>query len=211
MKPTRTLYRSFAAAVLALGSWHASASDIFGLEQLSLLQPTVIYGVDNRTYLYEVQNATFKYLAQSTAALFQSNQVLVNGTQAKLETTLHGEAMGLCETEPYYKQPSGAFCSGSLVGSDLFMTAGHCVSSQAECEDISFVFGFAMESANAYLANAHPDCLHDCLFLVCDACGRATHVDDDQLSARIRETARATGFRPDKPVIEVRGKCGDCA
>jgi len=31
------------------------------------------------------------------------------------------------------------------------------------------------------------------------------------LSARIRETARATGFRPDKPVIEVRGRCGDCA
>lgn len=68
-----------------------------------------------------------------------------------------------------------------------------------------------VESANAYLANAHPDCLHDCIFLVCDACGRATHVDDDQLSARIRETARATGFRPDKPVIEVRGKCGVCA
>ena len=68
-----------------------------------------------------------------------------------------------------------------------------------------------VESANAYLANAHPDCLHDCIFLVCDACGRATHVDDDQLSARIRETARATGFRPEKPVIEVRGRCGDCA
>lgn len=68
-----------------------------------------------------------------------------------------------------------------------------------------------VESANAYLANAHPDCLHDCIFLVCDACGRATHVDDDQLSAHIRETARATGFRPEKPVIEVRGQCSACA
>jgi Fur family zinc uptake transcriptional regulator len=67
-----------------------------------------------------------------------------------------------------------------------------------------------VESANAYLANAHPGCLHDCIFLVCDACGRATHVDDDQLSARIRETALATGFRPDKPVIEVRGLCAAC-
>lgn len=68
-----------------------------------------------------------------------------------------------------------------------------------------------VESANAYLANAHPDCLHDCIFLVCDGCGRATHVDDDKLSAQIRETARATGFRPEKPVIEVRGRCVDCA
>ncbi|PZN92802.1 MAG: transcriptional repressor [Alphaproteobacteria bacterium] len=68
-----------------------------------------------------------------------------------------------------------------------------------------------VESANAYLANAHPGCQHDCIFLVCDACGRATHVDDDQLSARIRDTARAAGFRPEKPVVEVRGKCADCA
>ena len=28
-----------------------------------------------------------------------------------------------------------------------------------------------VESANAYLANAHPDCVHDCIFLVCDGCG----------------------------------------
>jgi Fur family zinc uptake transcriptional regulator len=67
-----------------------------------------------------------------------------------------------------------------------------------------------VESANAYLANAHPDCLHDCIFLVCDACGRATHVDDDRLSALVRETATATGFRPERPMIEVRGRCRDC-
>lgn len=68
-----------------------------------------------------------------------------------------------------------------------------------------------VESANAYLANAHPDCLHDCIFLVCDACGRATHVDDDQAAARVRETAARTGFIPEKPVIEVRGRCAPCA
>jgi Fur family zinc uptake transcriptional regulator len=68
-----------------------------------------------------------------------------------------------------------------------------------------------VESANAYLANAHPGCQHDCIFLVCDVCGGATHVDDDQLSALIRETARASGFRPEKPVIEVRGRCAGCA
>jgi Fur family zinc uptake transcriptional regulator len=25
-----------------------------------------------------------------------------------------------------------------------------------------------VESANAYVANDHPDCLHDCIFLICD-------------------------------------------
>src|SRR3982750_1448167 len=35
-----------------------------------------------------------------------------------------------------------------------------------------------VESANAYVANAHPDCLHDCIFLICDQCGQAVHIDD---------------------------------
>jgi Fur family zinc uptake transcriptional regulator len=67
-----------------------------------------------------------------------------------------------------------------------------------------------VESANAYVANAHPDCIHDCIFLVCDVCGDARHVDDDPVSRAIRKVASATGFRPDRPVIEVRGTCAKC-
>lgn len=67
-----------------------------------------------------------------------------------------------------------------------------------------------VESANAYVANAHPDCLHDCIFLVCDHCGQTTHIDDDSLSRGVRAAAIAAGFAPDRPVIEVRGTCADC-
>jgi Fur family transcriptional regulator, zinc uptake regulator len=67
-----------------------------------------------------------------------------------------------------------------------------------------------VESANAYLANAHPDCLHDCIFLVCDSCGSATHIDDDHLSDGVRNAAKKAGFKPVRPVIEVRGTCEDC-
>lgn len=67
-----------------------------------------------------------------------------------------------------------------------------------------------VESANAYVANAHPDCVHDCIFLVCDVCGDARHVDDDPVSRAIRKIASATGFRPERPVIEVRGTCAKC-
>src|SRR3546814_2507403 len=42
-----------------------------------------------------------------------------------------------------------------------------------------------VESANAYIANDHPDCLHDCIFLICDACGQMTHIDDDTLASEI--------------------------
>jgi Fur family zinc uptake transcriptional regulator len=67
-----------------------------------------------------------------------------------------------------------------------------------------------VESANAYVANDHPDCLHDCIFLICDTCGQATHIDDDSLTSGVRAAARKAGFAPDRPVIEVRGRCGDC-
>ena len=67
-----------------------------------------------------------------------------------------------------------------------------------------------VESANAYIANVHPSCFHDCILLVCDGCGRATHVDDDAVAERVRAAAEATGFRPERPVIEVRGRCAGC-
>jgi Fur family zinc uptake transcriptional regulator len=67
-----------------------------------------------------------------------------------------------------------------------------------------------VESANAYIANQHPGCLHDCIFLICDTCGQAVHIDDDKLTSGVREAAKTAGFSAPRPVIEVRGTCGDC-
>lgn len=67
-----------------------------------------------------------------------------------------------------------------------------------------------VESANAFVANSHPGCLHDCIFLICDTCGTAVHVDNDKLSDGVRAAAEATGFAAERPVIEVRGKCTEC-
>ncbi len=68
-----------------------------------------------------------------------------------------------------------------------------------------------VESANAYVANAHPGCLHDCIFLICDDCGQIKHLDDDKITSGVRDAATEAGFEPSRPVIEVRGKCGECA
>ena len=67
-----------------------------------------------------------------------------------------------------------------------------------------------VESANAYIANQHPDCLHDCIFLICDQCGQTVHIDDDTLTSGVRDAAKSAGFSAPRPVIEVRGTCGDC-
>lgn len=67
-----------------------------------------------------------------------------------------------------------------------------------------------VESANAYVANQHPGCLHDCIFLICDTCGQAVHIDDDTLTKGVREAAKGAGFSAPRPVIEVRGTCAEC-
>ena len=68
-----------------------------------------------------------------------------------------------------------------------------------------------IESANAYIANPHPGCRHDCMFLVCGRCGRATHVDNDAVTEQVRAAARRAGFAPEHPVIEVHGLCAECS
>lgn len=67
-----------------------------------------------------------------------------------------------------------------------------------------------VESANAYIANSHPGCRHDCIFLICDACGRAVHIDDDKLTGSLVEAARHAGFADIRPVVELRGVCERC-
>ena len=67
-----------------------------------------------------------------------------------------------------------------------------------------------VESANAYVANRHPACLHDCIFLICDRCGQAQHIDDDRLTSSVRDAAKKAGFSALRPVIEVRGTCENC-
>lgn len=67
-----------------------------------------------------------------------------------------------------------------------------------------------IESRNAYVANTHPSCLHDCIFLICERCGRIRHMDDDSLASRMRARACEAGFAPSRAVLELLGICNDC-
>ena len=68
-----------------------------------------------------------------------------------------------------------------------------------------------VESANAYVANSHPGCRHDCIFLICDSCGAAVHIDDDTLTGALVRAARDAGFADVRPVVELRGQCTSCS
>ena len=68
-----------------------------------------------------------------------------------------------------------------------------------------------IESANAYLANSHPGCRHDCIFMICDDCGQANHLDDERITRALREAGEGAGFADVHPVVELRGRCETCS
>ncbi len=67
-----------------------------------------------------------------------------------------------------------------------------------------------IESRNAYIVNLHPDCTHDCIYLVCESCGGIEHLDDDDLARSLRARAGASGFAARRPVLEMIGTCRGC-
>jgi hypothetical protein len=107
-----------------------------------------IYGADNRIELYNASPKTYK-LADSVVSLWKEEDVRLDPASKvfTLRTSKFSDLLPLCPGEPFREQPSGAFCSGSLVGEDIVMTAGHCVRTAADCAETKIVFGFAIQKA----------------------------------------------------------------
>ncbi len=107
----------------------------------------VIYGADGRLDLYQVTDDRLKAMADSTVALIKNTQITVSGSVASLNGKNFGTDMNLCNDEKFREQDTAAFCSGTLVGPDLVLTAGHCIEDITDCQSTSLVFGFAVKAA----------------------------------------------------------------
>lgn len=67
-----------------------------------------------------------------------------------------------------------------------------------------------IESRNAYVACGHPDHDHACVFLVCEACGDATEIENPKVEKLISEDAKRLGFTVKHRVVEMSGLCAPC-
>jgi V8-like Glu-specific endopeptidase len=125
--------------------------------------PKVIYGTDDRKDLYQVTNPLYLKFADSTVALVEAESVTQNasGIMNIVGLTLI-DAINVCSTEAFATQPTGAFCSGSLVGKNVILTAGHCITSQAECNTTKFVFGYAITQAGVFPTTAKESEVYGC-------------------------------------------------
>lgn len=104
----------------------------------------IIYGTDDRLDYGDASKAQ-QGLADSVVSIWNKEKVKAfpgDNAHYYLETEPLSESpFKVCSEEKFSNQLSGAFCSGSLVGPDLILTAGHCTL-KYECRDTAVVFGF---------------------------------------------------------------------
>ena len=68
-----------------------------------------------------------------------------------------------------------------------------------------------IESRNAFIACVHTHPAGELVvFLICEHCGAVGEASSVDLAASLTSAARAAGFSPKSPVIEITGECTHC-
>ncbi|MBI5597616.1 MAG: trypsin-like peptidase domain-containing protein [Elusimicrobia bacterium] len=171
-----------------------------------------IYGADDRREPREVRSAQIRGWADSTAALFEARNVTENPEtrQAALTTEPFTTApiehwsgtAPLCPDALFRGQNRGAFCSGALVGSDLIMTAGHCVDDEHQCKNgIKFVFGFQSGENGQPPAEIPIDDVYRCSQLLARRHGGGVDYALVKLDRPVRDRAPMRLRRTGKPPV----------
>lgn len=170
----------------------------------------VIYGDDDRLDVYEATDALHLELAKSTAAMISTGKVSFDGDEA----TISGSSLssrGICATAKFAKQMTAANCSGFLVGEDLLVTAGHCIRTQADCDNNYWVFDFAVEVNGESAAKVPTDSVYKCKEIIERDLNR-TNSDDFallRLERKVKDrqplTVRTEGKVEDKTALVVIG------
>jgi len=106
----------------------------------------LIYGPDDRVEIDNYNDTNFIEKSQSVALRVSKRRLTVDREDADRILfsliTLERSMPQLCKDERFIKQVSLGSCSGFLIGPKTLVTAGHCMTSENECENNRWVFGF---------------------------------------------------------------------
>ena len=120
-------------------SWEVEATD-----------QAVVYGDDNRLDVYEHPDPIWAQAAldQTVAIMDEWALILGDPDDIGIWAEFLQQAAGLCMDQIWLDQLSAADCSGTLIDTDLVLTAGHCVSGSTVFTSMRFVFNYAMADAD---------------------------------------------------------------
>ena len=105
-----------------------------------------IYGKDDRVDFFSA-SADMQKLSDSVVSFWDAGKTVFDPVSKAytLKTDKFGDKLNLCPGEKFRDQTIGAFCSGSLVGEDMVMTAGHCITDETKCAATKLIFGYAVK------------------------------------------------------------------
>jgi hypothetical protein len=87
-----------------------------------------INGEDDRREYFELTDSDDRTLMEQSIVALAPDGAARQLSRGDLDAVpTWGEVNDLCSDEPFFDQPSAAFCSGVLVDWDLVLTSGHCV------------------------------------------------------------------------------------
>lgn len=110
------------------------------------LKPKVIYNTDTRQEIAAESPADIMHTIQKrTLAVINNANLFTQPSGDILFLPRHyGRAFKLCADERFYDQPSLPRCTASVIGKDLILTAGHCIS-ENNCRYTKFIADFVLE------------------------------------------------------------------
>lgn len=157
---TTTSSKSLLAALSLISALAGCAADPDGVAGAN---SPVIYGADDRTDVYAHPDATLRQLTNDAiVALMRPSALGLNpGDEYTIDAFTLGVSQGLCDGQRFIEQPTAAFCSGTLVGPDLVITAGHCIENASDCANTRFVFDYYY-SAEDVLESIGTDDVYSC-------------------------------------------------
>ncbi len=131
------------------------------LKEAEKLSP-VIYGEDNRKDYSEITDATLKEMARSTVALISKELMTLDTVFNVFRLEKNSTSLPLCSSEPFREQSTWAHCSGSLIGDDVILTAGHCVVDAKDCQSAYYVFDYKLDGREKIFSQVSANSVYTC-------------------------------------------------
>lgn len=146
MRALASILTLFAVVGVCFALPAAHASDELSWETAEP-EPFVLYGRDDRREVSDSRISGLQNSAAATVALIDNANLSKQIHTVQIRAESARVVFELCPTEKFRKQTAAAFCSGVLVGSDLILTAGHCMPDMGVCNDTSFVFDYRTDNS----------------------------------------------------------------
>lgn len=124
------------------------------------ITPFGVYEEDHRLDFYEME-APFQTMSDSVVAIIPHKFLDERGNRFVVDLQKAKNDLNLCPEERYREQPVIADCSGTLIGDDLVLTAGHCLSKK-DCQQNYFVFGYQMNSSDTQITEFPSQDVYNC-------------------------------------------------